>query len=65
MPVPSVTRSVTTAGMVWAIGVPVTWRMKTLFKTPPSLPGETVMERPAAKMVTFFARGILTSRSLR
>ena len=65
MPVPSVTRSANTVGAVRATGVPATCRTKTLFNTSPSLPGEMVMERPAAKMATFSFKGTETFRTRR
>jgi hypothetical protein len=65
MPVPSVARSATTAGAVRATGAPATSFTKTLFKTSPSLPGEIVMLKPAAKMATFAPSGTCTFNTLR
>jgi hypothetical protein len=61
----SVARSATTAGAMRATGVPVTSFMNTLLRTSPSLPGEIVMERPAAKMAALAFKGTPTPSSLR
>ena len=60
MPVPSVARSATTAGAVRAIGAPEVLRMKTLFSTSPSLPGEIAMESPEVKMAALMPMGTET-----
>jgi len=65
IPVPSVARSATTAGAVRAMGAPEAWRTKTLFRISPSLPGEMVMESPAAKIAAFVARGTETLSTFR
>jgi hypothetical protein len=60
-----VARSAKTAGAVRATGAPEAWRTKTLLSTSPSLPGEIVIESPAAKMAALVARGTETLRILR
>ncbi len=65
IPVPSVTRSATTAGAVRAIGTPVRRRRKTLLRTSPSLPGETAMESPVTKTAALLPSETRTPRSPR
>jgi hypothetical protein len=65
MPVPSVARSAKTAGAVRATGAPEAWRTKTLLSTSPSLPGEIVIDSPAAKIAAFVGSGTETFSNFR